>query len=278
MVGIPFDYADWPFSVSQLRNLGQCPFKWFADKLLKLGPPEEIEEDLSPSQIGQLYHRVLELVLTQLQENPALELADPVVLQEAFAIAESEIIPPNLPAWELRRDEHLRILALTLQDPSFLPTGAAPVLLEGDFAGEWYDLKVRGRIDRIDRTEAGLVLIDYKTGKSRPTGIKDHTGKACIDLQLPLYQEAAGPALFPGESVSTAYYYSIRGRQKIALSSKAPQHQLPDAIDRCKSHLETGHYPVQPDTDQSACVYCDFDALCRQGDRLSRKEITHGTD
>lgn len=97
------------------------------------------------------------------------------------------------------------MLSLTLQDPNFLPAGAEPVALERDFAGEWHGLKVRGRIDRIDRTEAGLVLIDYKTGKSRPAGIKDQTGKASIDLQLPLYQEAAGPALFPGEPVSTAY-------------------------------------------------------------------------
>ncbi|PZV14915.1 MAG: PD-(D/E)XK nuclease family protein [Leptolyngbya sp.] len=271
VVGIPFDYADWPFSVSQLRNLGQCPFKWFANKLLKLGPLEEIDDDLSASQIGQLYHKVLELVLTQLQQHPATDLGDPAVLHEAFAIAEQEIIPPNLPTWNLRRDEHLRVLSLTLKDPSFLPTGAEPVALEGDFAGEWHGLKVRGRVDRIDRTDAGLALIDYKTGKSRPTGIKDQTGKACIDLQLPLYREAAGPALFD-EPVAEAYYYSIRGRQKIPLSSRSPQHELPDAIERCKAHLEAGHYPVQPDTAKSACAYCDFDALCRQGDRLSRKD------
>jgi len=271
VVGIPFDYTDWTFSVSQLRNLGQCPFKWFANKLLKLGPPEEVEDDLSPSQIGQLYHRVLELVLASLQQNPSLELAVAEALQRTFAIAEQEIIPPNLPTWNLRRDEHLRVLSLTLKDPSFLPAGAEPVALEGDFAGVWHGMKVRGRVDRIDLTNAGLVLIDYKTGKSRPAGIKDQNGKACIDLQLPLYQEAAGPALFPAEPVSTAYYYSIRGRAKIALSSKDPQHELPAAIERCKAHLETGHYPVQPDTAKSACAYCDFDALCRHGDRLSRK-------
>lgn len=270
VIGIPFDYADWPFSVSQLRNLGQCPFKWFANKLLKLGPPEETDDDLSPSQIGQLYHRVLELVLTRWGEHPELELADPAMLYEAFAIAERELIPPTLPAWTLRREEHLRILALALQDPNFLPTGAEPVLLEGDFDGEWHGLKVRGRIDRIDRTEAGLVLIDYKTGKSRPAGIKDQTGKACIDLQLPLYREAAGPARFD-EPVADAYYYSIRGRAKIVLSSRAPQYELPAAIERCKTHLDTGHYPVQPDTERKACAHCDFDTLCRQGDRLSRK-------
>ncbi|QQE64900.1 hypothetical protein GFS31_15840 [Leptolyngbya sp. BL0902] len=282
VIGIPFNQADWPFSVSQLQNLGQCPFKWFANKLLKLGPPEDISDDLNPSQIGQLYHRVLELVLAEGGEDFDQTLADPErfssLLNAAFAQAERDILPPNLPAWTLRREEHLRVLALALQDPSFLPPGTSPVRLEQDFEGEWHGLKVRGRIDRIDRTDNGLVLIDYKTGKSRPTGIKNHNGKSCIDLQLPLYQEAAGPALFPGENIADAYYYSIRGRQKMALSSKESPGDLTAAIDRCKAHLAAGHYPVQPDIDRKACTYCDFDALCRQGDRLSRKETTHGID
>ena len=276
VIGIPFDYGDWSFSVSQLRDLGQCAFKWFANKLLKLEPLGETEDDLSPSQIGQLYHRVLELVLTRWTEHPELDVVDPTVLSEAFEVAERELLPSTLAAWTVRREEHLRILALALQDSSFLPTEAGSVLLESNFEGEWHGLKVRGRVDRIDQTDDGLVLIDYKTGKSRPTGIKDQTGKACIDLQLPLYREAAGPALFDGP-IADAYYYSIRGRQKIALSSKAPQHELPAAIERCKTHLDTGHYPVQPDIERKACAYCDFDALCRQGDRLSRKEIVHET-
>lgn len=278
IVGIPLDYSDWGFSASQLRNLGQCPFKWFADKLLELGPPAEVDEDLSPSQIGQLYHKVLELVLAEKQQNPELDITDAQLLEEKFAVAEAKIIPANLSSWSLRRGEHLRCLRLALADPNFLPEGAEPLQLEANFSSEWHGLKVRGQVDRIDRTENGLVLIDYKTGKSCPPGIKDHNGKASIDVQLPLYQEAAAPSLCPVEPVANAYYYSIRGRKQISTSSKAPQHELPDALDRCKAHLDQGHYPVQPDNGRLACVYCDFDALCRQGDRLSHKEKSNGTD
>ncbi|MBE7382990.1 MAG: PD-(D/E)XK nuclease family protein [Leptolyngbya sp. SIO1E4] len=278
IVGIALDYADWVFSASQLRNLGQCPFKWFANKLLKLGPPDEVDEDLNPSQIGQLYHKALELVLAEKQLNPELDITDAQLLEEKFAIAETAIIPTDLPSWSLRRSEHLRCLRLALADLNFLPEGAEPLQLEANFSGEWYGLKVRGQVDRIDRTENGLVLIDYKTGKSRPSGIKDRNGKASIDIQLPLYQEAAAPSLCPDKPVANAYYYSIRGRKQISTSSRASQHELPDAIDRCKTHLDQGHYPVQPDNGRSACAYCDFDALCRQGDRLSRKEKHDGTD
>jgi CRISPR/Cas system-associated exonuclease Cas4 (RecB family) len=275
---VPFDYSDWTFSVSQLSRLGQCPFKWFADKLLRLGVAVEIEEEVSPSQIGQLYHKVLDLILTEKQQAPDLDITNTALLDEKFEIAERDIIPANLTSWPLRRSEHLRCLSLAIADPQFLPKGAEPLQLEATFKGEWHGLTVRGRIDRIDRTDNGLVLIDYKTGKNRPIGIKDSNGKACIDLQLPLYQEAAAPDLFPDDPVASAYYYSIRGRSQINLSSKAPQHELPDAINRCKALLEQGHYPVQPDNKKEACKYCDFDALCRKGDRLNRKENNNGTD
>ncbi|WP_204139008.1 PD-(D/E)XK nuclease family protein [Halomicronema sp. CCY15110] len=271
IVGMPLDYTDRVFSASQLRNLGQCPFKWFADKLLKLGPTEEVDEDLSPSQIGQLYHKVLELVLAAKQQQPELDITDAQLLEEKFAIAERQIIPADLPSWSLRRSEHLRCLTLALADPNFLPEGTEPLQLEGNFSGEWHGLKVRGQVDRIDRTEHGLVLIDYKTGKSRPPGIKDINGRVEIDVQLALYEEAAGPDLFPDEPIANAYYYSIRGRKQISKPKPNIQAQLPDALDRCKAHLDQGHYPVQPDNGRSACTYCDFDALCRQGDRLSRK-------
>ncbi|MBD2256956.1 PD-(D/E)XK nuclease family protein [Pseudanabaena sp. FACHB-2040] len=278
VIGIPFDYADWPFSVSQLRNLGQCPFKWFANKVLRLGPLEEAEDDLSSSQLGTFYHRVLELIGVEIQRDPFVDLTRPELLEEAFAAAEQELMPADSPVWGFRRQEHLRSLSLVLQHPDFLAAGAIPVVLEGAFEGEWHGLKVRGRVDRIDQTAAGLVLIDYKTGSSRPPGIKDKTGKACIDLQLPLYQEVAGPALCPDSTVAAAYYYSLRGRKKIPISTTAPQHELPDAIERCKEHLHQGSYPVQPDNARAACQYCDFDALCRQGNRLSRKENSNGTD
>ncbi len=278
IIGVPFDYSDWTFSVSQLNRLGQCPFKWFANTLLKLGPPVELENDLSPSQVGQLYHKVLELILAEKQHNPNLDITDTIVLEEKFAIAERAIIPASLTSWMLRRHEHLHYLRLALADPQFLPDGSVPLQLETKFSGNWQGLTVQGRVDRIDRTKDGLALIDYKTGKSRPTGIKDSNGNASIDLQLPLYQEAAARDLFPDEAVASAYYYSIRSREKIIVSANAPQHELPMAIARCKTHLDQGHYPVQPDNKRKACKYCDFDALCRQGDRLKLKENTHGTN
>ncbi len=278
MVGVPFDYRNWPFSVSQLTNLGQCPFKWFADKVLKLGNPAEAETDLSPSLRGNLYHQVVELLVKAIQANPQRSLTDPDLLREMFLKAEREIDFPTLPAWEMRREDHLRTLLTVLRKPDFWPEGAEPVALERQFKGEWEGFKVTGRVDRIDRTPNGLVLIDYKTSSQRPKGLKDSNGKASIDLQLQLYQDVAASEMFPGETVTAAQYFSLTKGKALTLSNKAPQHELPAAIENCKTALNLGHYPVQPDVNRDACRYCDFDSVCRQGSRLTRKENNYGTD
>ena len=46
-VGIPINLETHVFSASQLLQLGQCPFKWFANKILKLAELDELEEDLN---------------------------------------------------------------------------------------------------------------------------------------------------------------------------------------------------------------------------------------
>ncbi|MGB3494237.1 MAG: PD-(D/E)XK nuclease family protein [Elainellaceae cyanobacterium] len=279
IIGIPFDDSEHYFSASQLTSLGQCPFKWFAQRILNLGALEEVEDDLSPSLRGSLYHKVVELLVDQIQADKSLSLTDADLLRATFEKAEQAIEDDErgkvqfaaIPGWAQQREEHLCRLSLTLQQANFWPDAAEPVALEKNFKGEWQGLKLRGFVDRIDRTPEGLVLIDYKTSSSAPKGIKDEHGKAKIDAQLPLYQAVAASALFPDEPVAQAYYYSLTKGKVLKRSKPGDEAALAAAIARCKDLLAQGHYPVQPDVDREACRYCDFDALCRQGDRLDRK-------
>ena len=278
IIEVPFDYEDWTFSVSQLTMLGQCPFKWFASKVLRLGSQVEAEADLSPSLRGSLYHKVVELLVAAVQAEPTLTQTNADLLREKFLEAEaalekeSGIALQSLPAWEMRRKDHERTLSTVLRKPDFWPEGSEPVALEAQFKGEWQGLQVTGRVDRINKTPDGLTLIDYKTSSLPPKGLKDSNGKASIDLQLQLYREAAAPTLFPGEAVTAAKYFSLTKGEELKISRNAPQHELLSVIENCKTALTAGHYPVQPDIKRDACRYCDFDWVCRQGNRLTRKE------
>lgn len=268
VIGLPLDPDRRVFSASQLTALGQCPFKWFANKVLKLAELEEAEEQLSAGLRGSLYHRSLELALlntsdlTKITEN----------LQNAFVQAEQDLQLPVLSAWEARRVEHLKVLERACVQPDFRQPEAEFFHVEKEFTGEWYGLNIKGIIDRIDRTLQGLVLLDYKTSSKVPPGIKDESGKTNVDIQLPLYIHFASTTLFPGETVHEAYYYSVTKGKK--LPKKQPSQETLEAIaQKIKTYLQTGYYPVAPDVDQNACQYCPYDLVCRKGSRQSRKGI-----
>ncbi len=260
------------FSASQLTQLGQCPFKWFAARLLQLQELEEAELSLSSTFRGNLYHRCLELSLQNIQTAADLATFNREQLEQAFRQAEQELRLTELSTWEAQRQEHLELLALNLATAEFLPEAREILAHETKFESQWYGLQVRGTVDRIDRSEQGLTVIDYKTSRSTPVGVKDETGKANIDIQLSLYVDAIAQN-YPQESVDAAAYYSLTKRQVMRQKPSTPE-QLATFAARVKSHLQQGYYPVAPDLEQKACQYCDFDLVCRQGDRLKRKELS----
>jgi RecB family exonuclease len=256
------------FSASQLTQLGQCPFKWFSSRLLKLKELLEAEADLNVTFRGNLYHRCLELSLAEIKTASDLANLTLEQLAQAFATAETELELIQLPGWDRQRQEHLELLYRNTISPEFLPNNREIIDREREFSTQWHGLQIKGKIDRLDRSDKELTVIDYKTSSTPPAGIKDDTGKANIDLQLTLYTESMAAA-HPEDTV-TAVYYSLTKRTTMRRSPSDPQ-ALAAFAQRVKSHLTTGNYPVAPDNELQACRYCSFDLVCRKGDRLSRK-------
>ena len=269
VVGIGIDPQSRTFSASGLTQLGQCPFKWFSARLLKLKELVEAESDLSAAFRGNLYHRCLELSLSQVKTAEDLVKFNREQLAQIFTTAEHELNLTQLPGWEAQRREHLNLLELNLIAPEFLPPEREVVAIETKFTTQWYGLQLRGQVDRIDRTDTGLMVIDYKTSGATPAGIKDNEGKANIDLQLAVYQNAIAEQ-YPDEAIDTPTYYSLTQQKNIGRRQQKPE-ELAAFAQQVKSHLERGYYPVSPDVDRKACRYCDYDLVCRKGERLSRK-------
>jgi ATP-dependent helicase/DNAse subunit B len=269
VVEIGIDPAQHVFSASQLTQLGQCGFKWFAGYLLKLAELTEADTEFNGKLRGRLYHKTLELVVQKAQGKSDVRQGMLDALDEAFWEAEKSENLLGIPAWDARRPEHLALLRRTIAHESFISPETEILGVELKFKGQWYGLKVEGIVDRIDLTPDGLCAIEYKNLSSKPTAAKDASGKANLDVQLPLYSQVATAALFPDRPVSKAYYYSI-SKQK-AMKADAEETELEEFADRIQQHLKQGDYPVEPDIDGKACQYCCQDLVCRQGARLSRK-------
>jgi ATP-dependent helicase/DNAse subunit B len=273
VTGISIDWQERRFSVSQLTRLGLCPFSWFAQKVLRLEELAEEESVLAPNVRGSLYHKTLEILFKE-ATGDRTHITNPEALRTAFLQAEqdSDFNFSNLTAWDAQREEHLKTLNRVVQRNDFYPEGAEAIALEASFVGEWKGFPITGYVDRIDRTDKGLVLIDYKTSSIAPSGLKDADGKATVDLQLSVYKEAAAPVLLLGESVTDAYYYSLTKGKKLKDLKKLPSDAELEAVaTKCQSRLGKGDFPVLPDIDNKACTYCAYDLVCRKGKRLDHK-------
>lgn len=279
VTGVPLDPAAHTFSATQLLRLGQCPFRWYAQHVLKLRELKEAEDDLSPALKGKLYHKVLELAALEAMARDGRREGLVTALEASFVAAEEAVELPVLSTWTARRDEHLRVLQRAVEDASFLPEGHTIIALERTFTVEWEGLIIEGVIDRIDETPQGLVVTDYKTRGSPLKGAKDASGKTTVDVQLPLYLHAVKEGLFPGDAVAGGLYFSLTKREQRVIGRFSDKPESAAALSELARHVHTslgsGSFPVSPDQAGHACASCDFDLMCRKGPRLERKRSGH---
>ena len=271
VVGRPLDASARRWSATQLTTFGQCRWRWLAQSAWGVREPREGEVEVSPLLRGSLYHHALALALQASVglRGEAARTAAQGALEPAFVAAERSTDADAVPHWRHLRHEHLEHLRRLIDTPEFLPDDHEVLRLETGFGGSWHGLEVVGRVDRIDRTPDGVVVIDYKTGSGRPIGARGFDAERLdLDLQLPLYLEVAAPLLAPGERVASARYLSLGAMREIPRDPPDPA-EAADFVERLRRSLAAGDYPVEP---SDACRYCPLEAACRKGPRLERKD------
>jgi len=189
--------AAWPFSL--VHAYGNCPFVAYSQHLLRLNDERDVEVELSADRFGTLLHSALEEVLKT-----------PDDIENAFEVAWKKT-PPI--AWEKNerwyhatRTHVLEILARFVDDEvGYRARSQADLLYsEKEVEVSIGSLALRGRIDRIDQHEDGLIVMDYKTGTGHSSGRDTlETGK---DLQLGLYALAARE-VFQSEVITAQYIH-----------------------------------------------------------------------
>jgi ATP-dependent helicase/DNAse subunit B len=157
------------------------------------------------------------------------------------------------------------------------PSRRAPAILEED------RIQIRGRIDRVDRSDDGrYIAYDYKLG----SGASVEEIEEGADLQIPLYILALERLfLRPGEEVIGGGYYSIRTGKRTRGLYRQEAAALTAIGDRARASLPTpewkerlaraeafawryvegmrrGDFRVQPKSAR-ICRLCEFRTVCR---------------
>ncbi len=117
---------------------------------------------------------------------------------------------------------------------------------------------ISGIIDRIDRTENGYEIIDYKTGKTLPS-----QAQVDSDLQLTIYARAFLER-YPAErdnlkNVTVSLYFLKHGTKLSSTRTLEDFAQMEEQVLRAVADINAGKF--EP-TVTPLCAWCGFQRLC----------------
>ncbi|HEX7297329.1 MAG TPA: PD-(D/E)XK nuclease family protein [Pyrinomonadaceae bacterium] len=234
---------DFVHSASGLSVYGNCGYRFFAQRLLRLEPRGEAALDLQAIDAGKLLHDILRRFFERHRRQP-LNPSDQQRLQEELRkIADDvfdeheRVVPPlNRQIWQIDREirkillDQILLYEIDVQEQArklnVLPalfevafgntrasardpaSTSQPLQLQcGTFVGD-EAIKISGQIDRVDLAEDDtLIAYDYKLS----TGSTIFDIRSGRSLQIPIYLEALEKLLLPKSRVAGGGYYIIRG-------------------------------------------------------------------
>ena len=282
-------------TATQLEGWLGCPHAYFMQYVLRVKPIENPEEllTLEPMERGTMMHDVLEQWLLRRIGEGVPAASEPWsdaaredmvrLAREACDDAERRGVTGHPLLWQRDRDLIIRdLLAFVLADDERRAAyGLTPVAAERPFGmdggdplivdvGDGTTIRLRGRIDRIDRAADGtLVVTDFKTGKADT--YKDLTQDQPLadgtKLQLALYGLAMAPEAGHAGVRSEYWFTSSRGQFKRVgydLDDNAAA-QLRGALQIIVDGLRRGLFPLKPAEPGwrlwNDCRFCDPDDL-----------------
>ena len=270
------------YTVSSLERYLECPFRFFAERVLKLEEDPEDETAMTPQELGIFVHRVFEAFFSEWNRRGQRGIT-PENLSEARAVFR-EVVEPLLAA--LSEDEaavqRTRLLGsaadeglaeAVFQIEAEWETPVERRLLEHALSGEFEiqtdsetrRVNLRGKADRIDLLADGTFrIIDYKLTRAPDRKLA---------LQLPIYTICTAQHLFattgkawePGQAGYIAFggdrrFVPMLGRGNDREATlRAAQSRLLDAIDA----IERGEFPPRP-AETHMCLRCAHVTVCRK--------------
>ncbi|UPZ16455.1 PD-(D/E)XK nuclease family protein [Flavobacterium humidisoli] len=174
------------FSPSALTSYIRNPIEFYFQKILRIREVEEVEENIALNTLGTIIHETLKTLYEPfigkfISENDLLKcfklLDDEVLKQFKLVYKEGEIKKGrNLLAFEVAKRNVSNFLKMELE--SVRNNEAIQIIaLEQTFEREFvhpklpFPVLIKGNVDRIERRDGKIRIIDYKTGKVEKSNV-----------------------------------------------------------------------------------------------------------
>jgi probable DNA repair protein len=258
-----------------LSDQAACPFRAFARYRLAAESLEEPVDGPDARARGLLLHTLMKELWSELKGSeglrgdcgPAIERAAAAAVREAkleepFAALERKRLAKLARDWLEVERERAPFAVVAMEEKRKLVVAG---------------LELNGRIDRMDKLEAGgHALVDYKTGTPTPN---QWTGERPDDPQLPLYvvnaKEDIAAVAFAKLKTGEMRYMGFSDRKDLIPGVK-PAKDWNALVAGWKKEIESlgtgfasGDARVDPKKLLQTCRYCDLQPLCRVYERLN---------
>ncbi|WP_433779422.1 PD-(D/E)XK nuclease family protein [Flavobacterium anhuiense] len=174
------------FSPSALTSYIRNPIEFYFQKILRIREVEEVEENIALNTLGTIIHETLKALYEPfigkfISENDLLNcfklLDDEVLKQFKLVYKEGEIKKGrNLLAFEVAKRNVSNFLKMELE--SVKNNEAIQIIaLEQTFERQFvhpklpFPVLIKGNVDRIERRDGKIRIIDYKTGKVEKSNV-----------------------------------------------------------------------------------------------------------
>jgi RecB family exonuclease len=268
-------------SATSLEDFYACPFYYFQKHVLGVERWEEPEAAFSIDalDLGSLYHAILEDYYQgaarqeprppKTSESRAGDVA--AVAERYFDEFQRRGVTGYPTVWEVKKQIVLEELRAFVERDRAASVGWVPTEFEKEFRGITVapPVRLRGKIDRIDRSDDGARarILDYKTGRL-PRSVHDDSLAGGEALQLPLYILAAEELLPKVRIESASYlYFTMRGGYRTitftrqALDSQRPV--LTRLLNTAAGMIREGLFGQYASAD--GCRQCDYRPICGNG-------------
>jgi len=281
---------------SQLINYIECKFKFYLKKVAGLEAGEEVEEVFDARTLGTFFHDLVEKLYqpyvgktidedaihdmkSQLKEFYDSYFETIMNKKDAYRHADLENIGRNALYKSVILKLIHRLLDAELKRDKFRIYGLEDwhhTFVDFSVSGSPHNIKVFGKVDRIDSDKSGLTVIDYKTGAS---DMKSYTTLSFDKMfSDPGYKANFQTFLYAyllHKEMSTtdlnAGIYAMKEAQTKGLQVMKPSVFTIDEFNLFEQKLillleeifgmETSF--TQTD-DEKVCTYCDFKSLCER--------------
>jgi len=180
-------------SATTLERYSKCPFQSLAFDRWRVRDAREPDCELWPDMRGTLLHEAVKILVKSWTDDAGFTCTLGEALETAWKLK-----PPRGWVRSSRVESYLRFRMLQVlegfceKEREYRKRSQAQVvsLDEGRLKMEFPEFSIIGTPDRIDQTDDGVFLMDYKTSSSLPNGTE--MIQLGYRLQLPFYALAAG--------------------------------------------------------------------------------------